>query len=256
MQKKRVNKGKHHRRTSKLNVTIEDSRLHSTSDRFSFRSLTASFVSMLALLFFATLGLPPFLMAMITHCRSRVSKYFLRKRRQASHKRMLKQQAEFLAFIAILQEMKGGSTPGKKGFQKGTPQGAGRGRTSQSGRTRNSSSVMSDNLSSQQTTPSDRRRSQPSKRDSARAQVRSDDSRRFSLPTVLSDLDSVATSQDSHLDQYDAATIDGSFISERKRRRWGKRKSRRAGPGRGHKTIFSERLFQVFSIFHVFYISS
>ena len=119
MQKKRSNKGKHYRRASKLHVPIECSPLHSTSDRFSFRSITTSFVSFLALLFFAALGLSPFLMAMITHYRSSVFKYFLRKRRQSAHKRMMKQQAEFLSFIAILQAMKGGSTPGRKGFQKG-----------------------------------------------------------------------------------------------------------------------------------------
>ena len=202
---------------------------------------------MLALLFFAALGLPSFVTAMITHYRQSVFKYFLRKRRQAAHKRMMKQQAEFLAFIAILLEMKGGSTPGKKGFQKG-----------KSGRVPTSSqpSVMSDNLFSQQTTPSDRRRSQPSRSDAsratARARIRSADTGRFSLPTVLSGLDSVTTSQDSQLDQYDAATIDASFISERKRRRWGKRKRGHAGPagpGRGHKKIFGETLFQVFSLF-------
>ena len=119
MQKKRSNKGKHHRRASKIHVPSEDSLLHSTPDRFSFRSLPTSIVSMLALLFFAALGFPSFVTAMITHCRRRVFKYFLTKRRQSAHKRMMKQQAEFLAFIAILQEMKGGSTPGKKGFQKG-----------------------------------------------------------------------------------------------------------------------------------------
>ena len=108
---------------------------------------------------------------------------------------------------------------------------------------------MSDNLSSQQNTPSDRRRSQPSRSDSARAKQRSSDSHRFSLPARFPELDSATTSQDSHLDQYDAATIDSSFISERKQRRWGKRKRGHAGPGRGRKTIFGETLVQVFSLF-------
>ena len=115
---------------------------------------------------------------------------------------------------------------------------------------------MSDTLSSQQNTPSDRRRSQPSRSDSARAKQRSSDSHRFSLPARFPELDSVPTSQDSQLDQYDSVTIDAfSLISERKRRRKGKQKrgsARPAGPGRGHKTIFGETFFQVFSLFYVF----
>ena len=115
------------------------------------------------------------------------------------------------------------------------------------------SSDMSDNLFSQQNTPSDRRRSQPSRSDSARAQQRSLNSHRFSLPTRFPELDHVTTSQGSQLDQYDSVTIDASsLISERKRRRKGKQKrgsARPAGPGRGHKTIFGETIFQVFSLF-------
>lgn len=64
-------------------------------------------------------------------------------------------------------------------------------------------------------------------------------SQRFSLPTVLDSQES--KDPDSLNDQYEAATIDASsYISERKRRRWGKRKrgsARPAGPGRGHKKI-------------------
>ena len=90
-----------------------------TAERFSFRTLSTAFVSLLALIFFATLGLPSFMTNTIMRSRRCVLKYFMKKRQQAAHKKMMKQQAEFLSFIAILQAMKGGSTPGRKGFQKG-----------------------------------------------------------------------------------------------------------------------------------------
>ena len=227
------------------------------SDRFSVRSFSTSFVSFLALIFFATLGLPSFVTDTMTRCRRHAKKYFLRKHQQAAHRKMMKQQAEFLSFIAVLQSMKGGSTPGRKGFQKGK---SGRVTISSQGTfvlsifsrfLLKGSSVISDNLANQQNTPSDRRRSQQSRSDLARAQLRSTDSQRFSLPTILSDFDSEATIQDSQLDQYEAVTIDtSSILSEKKRRRRGKRRPGHAGPGRGHKTLLGKEFYRLHHISH------
>ena len=75
------------------------------------------------------------------------------------------------------------------------------------------------------------------------------ESQHFSLPPVLSETASDTTIQDSQLDQYEAVTIDASSIlSQRKRRRRGKRRPGHAGPGRGHKTLLGKEFYHLHHI--------